>query len=313
MKPILRPVQPDDYPALARTADAAFPGVVHSAAELMEEDQPQPPARAVRWVAELEGEVVGTVSYFQVPARYHPRKFWMDAWVRPDRQGRGLGSALLEHLLAELRPHAPQVLRSFTREDLGHSLRFLERRGFVEAKRTWESWLDLTQFDPAPFAGVVEAVRAEGIAILPLSALRDRPGWTERLLDLYNTIQADVPDIDPATPISREQLEADLQSASFLPDGYFIALDGDRWVGLGSLFKESEEGLLYNGVTGVRREYRGRRIALALKLTGIAWARGQGARRMKTHNASTNRPMLAINDRLGYVRQPGWLHMIRSW
>ena len=45
---------------------------------------------------------------------------------------------------------------------------------------------------------------------------------------------------------------------------------------------------------------------MALKLRTIGYARNAGYREIRTWN-STNRPMLAINEALGFARQPAWI------
>ena len=58
--------------------------------------------------------------------------------------------------------------------------------------------------------------------------------------------------------------------------------------------------------------YRGRGLALALKLLAIDFCRRSGARTLHTHNDSENAPMLAVNRRLGYVPAPGWCTLRRE-
>jgi GNAT superfamily N-acetyltransferase len=65
-------------------------------------------------------------------------------------------------------------------------------------------------------------------------------------------------------------------------------------------------------MTGVLREYRGRDIALALKLRAIQVARAREMRTMWTNNDSENAPMLAINRKLGYQPEPGVIRLIRQ-
>jgi RimJ/RimL family protein N-acetyltransferase len=52
--------------------------------------------------------------------------------------------------------------------------------------------------------------------------------------------------------------------------------------------------------TGTLREYRGRGLALAVKLATTRWAAEHGITQISTDNDETNAPMLAINRRLGY-------------
>ena len=60
-----------------------------------------------------------------------------------------------------------------------------------------------------------------------------------------------------------------------------------------------------NFITGVLPAYRGRKIAQALKLIAIRYAKARGANYIRTDNDSENAPMLAINRKLGYKSQTG--------
>ncbi|HYF79986.1 MAG TPA: GNAT family N-acetyltransferase [Symbiobacteriaceae bacterium] len=307
----IRPLRPEDYIALAPIYLAAMPGSADTPDSLQEDDDST--HACARFVAEVDGQVVGTASWFQLPSRLHPQKFWMDGAVHPDHQGRGIGQALLAHVLAAIAPKNPISIRTFSREDYAATRRFLDRNGFVEAKRTWESFLDLTSFDFGPYAGQPEQVEGQGIRLVTLPELQDQPDWEGRLLDLYNAIQLDVPDFDPAAATEKEYFRKNyLGSPSFLAEGQYVALDGERWVGLSTLWSMSDPSMLNTGLTGVLPEYRRRGIALALKLRSLQWARSRGATSIRTTNASSNVGMLAINERMGFVKRPAWIHLVRQ-
>ena len=53
-------------------------------------------------------------------------------------------------------------------------------------------------------------------------------------------------------------------------------------------------------MTGVRRDWRGRGIAGALKRTQLAWAKANGYERLETANETRNVPIQRLNERLGY-------------
>ena len=53
-------------------------------------------------------------------------------------------------------------------------------------------------------------------------------------------------------------------------------------------------------MTGVKRAYRGRGIASALKRAEIAWAKREGFRTLETFNDEENAPIRALNEKHGY-------------
>ncbi|MBP2020039.1 GNAT superfamily N-acetyltransferase [Symbiobacterium terraclitae] len=308
----IRPVRPDDYESLAACNRLAMPGTDDTAGSLRQFDGNT--YAFARWVAEVDGRVVGSACWYQWPSRLHPQKFWMEGSVHPDFQRRGIGETLLTQVLDAVRQKGAISVRTYTREDYAGALRFLEKRGFAEAKRTWVSELDLARCNFAPFAGYAKRVEAAGIRLVQLPELQSTPDWQHRLRTLYNALQADVPDIDPAFPLTAEMFRENYMGrTSYMPEGHFIALEGDRWIGLSTLWKGTEPGQMNVGLTGVLPEYRRRGIALALKLRAMAWARGQGVTRLRTNNDSVNRPILALNERLGFVKEPAWVHLVRAF
>ena len=58
-------------------------------------------------------------------------------------------------------------------------------------------------------------------------------------------------------------------------------------------------------ITGVKRAWRGRGIAGALKAAEIAWAKENGYVRLETQNEERNEPIRRLNQRHGYVVEPG--------
>jgi GNAT superfamily N-acetyltransferase len=306
----IRTFTPGDYEKIVEIGNRIFPEYLDTVEEVRHRDECRDPkCRFKRFVAEHRGDIVGFAHYDQSAAMYHPRKFEIGVYVDPDHQGCGIGSALYDHLLRELEPFEPTVLRSFAREDYKRSVRFLERRGFREIMRSWESRLDVQSFDFTPYEGAIERVEAQGIRLIPISELEWDPERDRKLYELDREILKDVPFPDRYTPVSFEHfVERTLKSPDLLPEAYFVAVDGERYVGSSALWRalaEPEE--LYTGLTGVIREYRRRGIALALKLKGIAYAKAHGFRVIKTWNDTTNRAMLALNERLGFVRQPAWI------
>lgn len=101
-------------------------------------------------------------------------------------------------------------------------------------------------------------------------------------------------------------LENDLQGTSDRPDATFVALAGDEVVGYAKLALSSAlPDTAFHDVTGVKRDWRGRGIAGALKRAEILWAKQAGYERLRTHNEVRNTPIRILNERHGYMIGPG--------
>jgi len=308
---LIRPFTPEDYPALARIAGAAFPDYPASAEEKEFGDtRRDSKCRLARWMVERDGRAVGYGEYGQRSGAYHPRRFQINVIVEPDSQGLGLGRALYEQVMTALAPLDPLSVRVQIREDRTRSVRFLQDRGFVEDMRSFESRLDLAAFDPAPYADAEARMRALGIEFKTLRELQDAPGHWQKHYEMAQELRADVPSPEPHTWLEKSVwLSALLKNPGLLPDAYLIAVTGGEYVGVTIL--KASGGDLITGMTGVKREHRRQGIALALKVRAIAWAKQNGYPLIKTWNEANNRGMLGMNERLGFVRQPAWLDLVK--
>jgi RimJ/RimL family protein N-acetyltransferase len=192
---------------------------------------------------------------------------------------------------------------------------FLERRGFVEDLRVWLSSCDLTTFDPSPLAEAEAALAKQGIEIRSLAELGLNDSTVRRkLYDLWSEVRQDVPNPpgEVRVEVSAEHFWERHLEPHLLPDGYLVAIDGDQYVGTSQLWRSPEPDVLRTGLTGVRRAYRRRGIAFALKVRALAFAKQQGYQRVFTANESNNRGMLGINEQLGFEKYPAWLHYTKS-
>jgi GNAT superfamily N-acetyltransferase len=235
--------------------------------------------------------------------------------VHPEHQGRGIGSTLYDHILEVLKPFDLLRLRCDVREDELRGISFLQHRGWEEGQRTWAATLDVNAFDPAPYAPKLQALQADGIRFQSLDQLETDPERDQKLYELVWEIRQDLPDLDAATKEPFDVFVSQrLHHADLVPDAYIVALQGELYVGYIYHFGDHENpSQMRIGQLGVTRAYRGRGIAQALKVQGVLFAREHGYAHIKTTNRSDNLVMLAINERMGFVRQHAWLHMLKSF
>jgi mycothiol synthase len=312
MSYVIRTVTNDDYQALSDLNLAVYEFYM-SAAELLDEEESFPAhVKHARWVAEVDGKLVASGRYFQHVGRYHPQKFRIEIDVHPEFRGRGIGGALYKQVMAAIAPFDPIAIQTNAREDWAASFAALAKAGFVEKMRTWENKLDLTTFDPAPFAGTVRKVEELGYRLVYHKELTGDPGFLHKLYDAVMEIRGDVPATDPSTPVPFEHwLKKQVEDKANW--AWLVAVKDGEVAGVTHLQTTDEaEGMLHTGLTGVRREHRGTGLAYALKVKSLMDAKAAGFTTVLTWNESNNRRMLAVNERVGFVRQPAWVDFVKT-
>jgi RimJ/RimL family protein N-acetyltransferase len=180
----------------------------------------------------------------------------------------------------------------------------LESRGFEETSRVLDMRLDVATADVSLVPELVQRFEAEGISISTFAEERVRdPRCVEKLYEFTTLLNQDDPARGPFVPPAYNAREALmwLEMPYVLPDAYFIAKRGDEYVGVSdvSLF-EAMPGGLTQGFTGVRREFRRRGLATALKLQGIVYAQSHGYQILQTFNKPQQQAIRALNEKLGF-------------
>lgn len=261
-----------------------------------------------RLVGEVDGRIVAAAVYGQSEWAYVPGKYFVSVEVHPEHQRRGYGSAMYDHVVGELAERDPLFLTADTREDKPDFIRFLTKRGFKPVMRYPISHLNPQTFDFERFEAVERRVKESGIEIVSVPDLAERdPDWQRNWYELECDVWMDVPLPEPPTIGAFEQFASRFDSPNYDANANFIALDGDRYVGLtGMWISLPDPHKLYTGLTGVVRSHRRRGIATALKVNGIRYARDRGVTIVETDNEENN-PMFGLNLELGFVARPAWL------
>ena len=268
-----------------------------------------PKLEHAHYFAELDGEVVGYARYSQLRDRYHPQTFSLHVRTHPAWRRRGVGASLYQHLSEKLEPFSPLLFVSGATEDRPDALRFLKTRGFGEEARYFESRLDLATFNETPYTDLLRTVAEGPLDVRPLAEIMPgTPDYRQRMFDLDWQLTLDEPaPYEHTKPEPEAWIENYFEHPRFSPDSILIARDGDTWVGISELRLTPKEGVIGNWFTALHQNYRGQGIATAMKVRNILWAHEQGYREIRTDNNSLNRPMLNINERLGFIKQPAYI------
>lgn len=308
----LRDYRPEtDIPALVALFNLEYPDEP-TTIEQEEHDERSYPAHnpRLRYAVETaDGQFIGFgVCLFP---------FWMDApgvyevygVVHPLWRGRGVGQALLAAFEPYARRQGAARLWTDCRESQATSIRFLEQAGFATYGIRFESALDLTRFKASDYADASERVTAAGFTLTTLAQVRPtRPEAERDLFELYRVAIHDVPFPGGArlTPVYDTWHSYMLEGPTTDPAFIFLALDGERMVGMTAI-QLLQDAPAVTSATAVLREYRGRGVALALKVMSLAALKERGYVEARTQNDTANPPILHLNEKLGYRRLPGWL------
>jgi GNAT superfamily N-acetyltransferase len=212
--------------------------------------------------------------------------------VLPEKRRQGIGSALYQAVSDWARPREVESISTRVAEDDDESFAFARRRGFVEHGRERRLVLDLAEVDPKPTSP------PDGIRIVRWS---DRPELAHGIHEVALEAHPDVPGSEEWSAEGHEEWLA-RQS----PERMFVALAGEEVVGFAQLsVNAASPQVAVHRMTGVKRAFRRRGIAAALKRAQIAWAAGEGFERLETTNEVRNEPILGLNRRLGYREVPG--------
>jgi len=222
--------------------------------------------------------------------------------VSPKYRNKGIGKELLNHLERWGSEMRADILISEVPDHLNDSVSFIEMNEYKKERHVWQSTLDLPTFDEQIYGSIIDDVNISGITFASLSELEVNNVKTA-LFELFKQTVKD----NPAMNDDENSLPSlDDWSNEFLANSniVIIAFSESRIVGMTILIPK-EDGELYNEWTGVDKDFRGKKIALALKLKSIQTAKASSYFKMRTDNDSLNKAMLSVNRKLGYTTVPG--------
>ena len=306
---IIRDFEKSDYPGIPEIFNSVYPDKVATAEDYIEQDQNRhKKCKHRRWVAVADDSIIGTGTYTQNIYQYHPHKFKIWIGLKPEYQNKGIGSKLYDQISEALKQFDPISIITETRDDMPHAVRFLLSREFKEFQKYSEPYLDVNSFDFTPYKSLEQKLNSNGIEIKTIRELESDPKRDRKLFELDNEIARDLPDEETSTPLDYESFEKTCLNATYIvPEAYFVAIDGDQYIGLSTLHKHKAEEDLEIGLTGVKRDYRRLGIATCLKIKAIEYAKKHQYSRIETENQSGNKPMLELNKRLGFKEKYVWL------
>ncbi len=232
---------------------------------------------------------------------YRARRVVTLITVLAGQRRRGAGTALHEAISMWASGRGVRELEVSVSSNDPESLSFAQRRGFTEERREVGLVLSLVGVSPPqvqPPAGIEVVTWAQ------------RPELARGMYEVDFETHPDIPGFeDVAVEPFEDWMAHHMQRPTDSPEATFIALADEEVVGFAKLSLTAPTAAGH-AMTAVKRAWRGRGIARALKATEINWALANGYTELHTSNEERNAPINRLNARLGYRPGIGRIHLV---
>jgi mycothiol synthase len=244
---------------------------------------------SVEFLAAVDGVDAGSAAASILPERRKSCQTLVT--VLRELRRRGAGTALYEAVSAWAAERGVEALETRTLDDDPSGLEFARRRAFEEISVESGFELDVREAH-------VDATRPDGVEIVSLG---ERPELAAATLDVATDAIPDVPGEHGWTPPPADRwVEDHLLGPATPPDAVLVAVADGEVIAYAMLRLVPDGRTAVHRMTAVKRSWRGRGVATALKNAQIKWAKERGLERLHADNEVRNEPMLRVNERLGY-------------
>lgn len=256
-----------------------------------------------RIVLELNKRIIGFGFVVSGLPYINPGYLYERIVVDVHYQRQGFGGMIQSALWNSVIKAKPQGIQTFVSETNTESKKWAEKYGFVVKDAQFESVLDLTSKSLSSIKVQLNQHEKKGLTFKTMENYQGQENF-ELLCELFRSLLKDTPDCN-GTEMGKEMAISLLKT--FHPENIILAVIDNRWAGM-TLMDKRNNNVVYNYFTGTIAEMRGKGIALALKLQAISKCIPLGFTQMRTNNFSSNSPMLAVNNKLGFVKKSGkWI------
>ncbi|MDZ5145373.1 GNAT family N-acetyltransferase [Microbacterium testaceum] len=295
--------------------------------ELLPLYQPQPEMKRYAWIAVFHGEVVGRVG-LDFPQEEGARTgFWLIE-LRRSAWGHGIGRAAYALIESTAREHGRTVLQSWAEHPAAdgprldaptgfgsiprdHAARFLLASGFSLEQIVRVSSLDLAGARPRLDQLLADAEQAASGYRIVQWTLPTPDEFVDAFAWMKSRMVTDAPSAD--LEFDEEVWDAGRvrrYEAGYIDAGRHMLVTAAQHVDTGELaaFNELVIGKDRTAATSqedtlVVAAHRGHRLGMLVKCAGLlAWHDvAPESPRVLTYNAEENRPMLSINEAIGFT------------
>jgi GNAT superfamily N-acetyltransferase len=247
-------------------------------------------------------------------SRFDANQAYFYVIVKPQQRKQGVGRRLYEDLEQAAKASKIKQLQVSIRDSCLECRAFAERRGFTEQSHYIGLMLNLDTFDDRPYDEIIARLQGEGIQFTSMETLGDTEEIQRKLYRLNDTtaMEMTVP-ANQHTWLSFADFQKTVcQMGWYKPGGQMIAIDTftGTWAAMSAITRYEGSDHADNLHTGVDRRYHGRKLAQAILVLALRYARDV----LKVNNVYTNENALdlstiAIYRQLGYTQISGTFSM----
>lgn len=337
LHPLVLPVRADaadavEFRELARVRNDVYRAITGRDEQDLEPEallpllRSRPERTTVVWAVRVAGDIVGR-AVVDIPHEEGSRTAIASIEIHPRVWGRGIGTAVLPHVEAVARQHGRTVIQNWTEQPASsgerisarsghgsvpddHVARFLQRHAF-----TLEQVYRVSRLDLDDATREMDALHADArSAAAGYRVLQWEVPTPAKHLDGYAWLKSRMSTDAPSAGLEadEEHWDADRVRAGekrIVEMRQRMLVTVAQHVDTGELAAFTEIGIgpdpsatTHQHDTLVLREHRGHRLGQLVKCASLATWRGiaPASRAVITYNAEENRPMLSINEALGF-------------
>lgn len=232
---------------------------------------------------------------------------FIELQIDPDFRNKGIGSELLDKFISKIKEAGKKVLIINTMEQAGKS--FLKNRGFQFAHNQpiYRAKFEDVNWD------MIENWKDEGEKINPETQLRIYDTFPEEIIEEFSKTFTKTHEQIPRGDLQIRDME---YTPEYLKESYEkgVKMGKERLTGVALeksgeiagfsylLYSKTREPIIDQGITAVLQEHRGKKLGKWLKAAMLLEAKSRypNISQVYTDIATSNAPMLSINERIGF-------------
>ncbi len=259
-----------------------------------------------------QGELMG--FNWATRSRFDANQAYFFIIVKPEQRRQGAGRLLFENVEQAIKTNHIKELQISIRDDCPECRAFAERRGFIEESHDIELALDINAFDNQSNDEIIAKLKSEGFQFTSMKAMENTEEMQHKLYLLNDSTSMEmiVPEGHHSW-LSFEDFQKNVcQMDWYKPAGQMVAIHTitGNWAAMSAITRYEGGNYAYNLHTGVDKRYHGRKLAQAILVIALRYARD--VLKVNSVHSDLNAlslPALAIYQELGYTQISGTYSM----